>query len=106
MKKEKMIKEVERLYFMVEGGQRLIATMNKNEKELKSKNAELLKENNSLRKELKEAKKQIEALQQLQNANVETTNTINTQEFLQNSLQFLTKAMELSKINIAGVLNK
>lgn len=106
MKKEKMIKEIEALYFKEEGFLRVINVMNKTEKELKNKNAELLKENNSLKKELREAKQQIKALQQLQNTNIETSNNIDVQEFVQNSLQFLTKAMELSKMNIAGVLNK
>lgn len=106
MKKEKMIKEIEALYFKEEGLLRVINGMNKTEKELKNKSAELLKENNSLKKELREAKQQIKALQQLQNTNIETSNNIDVQEFVQNSLQFLTKAMELSKMNIAGVLNK
>jgi hypothetical protein len=106
MKKEKMIKEIEALYFKEEGLLRVINGMNKTEKELKNKNAELLKENNSLKKELREAKQQIKALQHLQNTNIETSNNIDVQEFVQNSLQFLTKAMELSKMNIAGVLNK
>lgn len=106
MKKEKMIKEIEALYFKEEGLLRVISGMNKTEKELKNKNAELLKENNSLKKELREAKQQIKALQHLQNTNIETSNNIDVQEFVQNSLQFLTKAMELSKMNIAGVLNK
>ncbi len=109
MEKEKMIKEIEKLYFKEEGLLRVINSMKKNDEELKNKNVELLKQNKTLEKELKEAKQQIKALQQLQQTNnisVETSNNINVQEFIKNSLQFLSKTMELSQINLAGGLNK
>ncbi len=111
MKKENVIKEVEKLYFKEEGLIRMLRGEEQRHEETKNKNIELQKEVNSLKKELREAKLQIKALQTLQKANntnikIDTSKNMDVQEFIKNSLQFLSKTMELSQVNIAGGLNK
>lgn len=103
MKKEKMISEIKKLYFKEEALLRCLRGEEKRHNETKNKNIELQKENNKLKKELREAKQQIKAFQQLQQSNsknVETSRNIDIQEFIKNSLTFLSKTMELSQANL------